>query len=252
MDGLLPLESLLHCKDFQDLQISTEIHPGDGMFKGNMQHYLSCGRDALFNILLAQASAKIKDPAKVLDFACGFGRVARHIRAAYPNAEITFTDAMPAASAFCATTFAGRNEPINKDFSGYDPGTSFNLIWVGSLFTHLPESKSVALLELLLRLTAPGGIIVLTSHGRYVRHRRSNDTWPYAIDAAQYDLMIRDADSSGYGFVGYNGSENYGISLASLGWWERTIDTIGNSEIVMLRERGWDRHQDTIALRRLP
>lgn len=252
MNALLPTGVSLHGKAIHDLQVSTELHPGDGMFKGNMRHYLSCGRDALFNILLAQASAKVKDPTKVLDFACGFGRVARHIRAAYPDAEITFTDAMPAATAFCASAFSGRDRPISKDFAGYDPGRSFDLTWVGSLFTHLPEGKSIALVELLFRLTAPGGIVVLTSHGRYVRHRRSKGTWPYAIDAAQYDAMISDAASKGYGFAGYAGSGEYGISLISLGWWEQAIDNLGGSEIVMLREQGWDRHQDTIAFKRLP
>lgn len=230
--------------------VSEQTHPRDGMFKGNMAHYLSCGRDALFNIALARTSANVGAPTNILDFACGFGRVARHLRSAFPDAAFTFTDVMPDASAFCAATFSGADKPINKDFSAYAPGREFDLIWVGSLFTHLTEAKSKALIGLLLELTARNGVIVFTSHGRYVRERRKNETWPYAIDAAQYDAMIDQCHSTGYGFTGYNGSADYGISLASLGWWERLLGNIGHAEIVMLRERGWDRHQDVIAVKR--
>lgn len=234
----------------RNVAVSDALHPGDGMHKGNMQRYLSCGHDALCNIVLAQKSAGVSSPKQILDFACGFGRVARHLRVAFPNAEITFTDAMPDASAFCAKTFSGRDRPVQKDFSGYDPERRFDLIWVGSLFTHLPAAKSAVLYDLLFQLMSPGGLLVFTSHGRHVRDRRAKGEWPYAIDESQYDAMIEEADSTGYGFVGYKGSAEYGISLASLAWWERTINGTA-SEMVMLRERGWDRHQDVIAVKRV-
>lgn len=230
--------------------ISEELHPGDGMHKGNMQRYLFCGKDALFNIVLAQKSAGVSAPKQILDFACGFGRVARHLRGTFPDAEITFTDAMPDASAFCAATFSGRDCPVRKDFSGYAPERLFDLIWVGSLFTHLPAAKSAVLYDLLFQVMAPEGVLVFTSHGRHVRDRRVRGKWPYAIDASQYDAMIEEANSTGYGFVGYKGSAEYGISLASLAWWERTINDSA-SEVVILRERGWDRHQDVIAVKRV-
>lgn len=239
---------LIASRGLLESPVSETLHDRDGMYKGNISRYLSCGQDALFNIALARASAGAGDPARILDFACGFGRVARHIRAAFPDAEITFTDVMKDASAFCAETFAGRDKPISKDFSGYDPERKFDLTWVGSLFTHLPEEKSAKLINLLLGLTKPGGVIVFTSHGRYIRERRHAGTWPYAIDAEQYDAMISQADTAGYGFVNYKKSADYGISLASLGWWERTISS--QAEIVLLRERGWDRHQDVIAIKR--
>lgn len=231
-------------------QVNEKLHDGDGMFKGNMLRYLSCGKDALFNVAMASVAAGSGEPSRILDFACGFGRVGRHLRAAFPSAEITFTDVMPNASAFCAATFDGRDEPIKKDFSGYEPQRKFDLIWVGSLFTHLPEANSDRLINLLFDITAPGGIIVFTSHGRYIRDRRKKETWPYAIDSIQYDAMINQEEAMGYGFAGYRGSVDYGISLVSLAWWERRLRLIENSEIVMLRERGWDRHQDVIAIRR--
>lgn len=245
------LTRLLRDKGGLDLAVSDELHPRDGMLAGDMAHYLRCGRDALFNIALGQASAGAAEPSRILDFACGFGRVARQLRAAFPSAEITFTDAMPDASAFCAKAFSGRDKPIRKDFEGYNPGGSFDLIWIGSLFTHLPSVKSAELINLLFGLVSPGGVIVFTSHGRHVRDRRSKGKWPYAINASQYDAMIQEASATGYGFVGYEGNSEYGISLASLGWWECALGAINSSEIVLVRERGWDRHQDVIAIKRL-
>lgn len=231
--------------------VSEEMDPGDGMFKGDMRQYMSCGRDALFNVYLALASARApKPPARILDFACGFGRVGRHFRAAFPEANLTFSDAMPTATAFCAKAFSGEDMPVKKDFSGYEPGPAFDLIWVGSLFTHLTEEASKKLLKLLFGHLVNGGVLVFTSHGRYVRERRALGAWPYAINEDQYDVMIRDADSKGYGFTGYGESTEYGISLVTLGWWERALAGIPDSEVVLLRERGWVRHQDVIAFKR--
>lgn len=231
--------------------VSKLRHTQDGMYKGDDHHYMSCGRSALFNIALGLVSANAGTPLEILDFACGFGRVARHLRAGFPDARITFTDAMESATAFCAETFGGESLPIRKDFAGYSPARKFDLIWVGSLFTHLPEGKSAELIGLLLQNLSGGGVIVFTSHGRFVQERRNSGKWPYNIDAGQYDRMIQDKENSGYGFVGYGDSEAYGISLVSLGWWERTINSVAKSEVVLLRERGWDRHQDVIAIKKL-
>lgn len=247
--------TLLTNSHWLDLPVNEERHPGDGMFSGDTTQYLSCGKDALFNIALAQVSAGVGSPRRVLDFACGFGRVARYLRAGFPDAEITFSDVMPVASAFCSTTFAGRDEPINKNLVAYEPGRRFDLIWVGSLFTHLPEAKSSRLLELLLGVLEPQGLLVCTSHGRYIKERRNVGKWPYAIDGEQYDALIAQTDATGYGFVPYESQTDYGISLASLGWWERTLSSrteTRQAEIIMVRERGWVRHQDVIAIRSDP
>src|SRR5688572_13090072 len=95
MSATAVVATLIHRRGQVDAEVSDAMHPRDGMLRDNLTHYLSCGRDALLNIALAQASARVGVPARILDFACGFGRVARHLRAAYPNAEITFSDAMP-------------------------------------------------------------------------------------------------------------------------------------------------------------
>lgn len=231
--------------------VSELRHTRDRMYTGDDRHYMSCGRNALFNIALGLVSANARAPSEILDFACGFGRVARHLRAAFPDARITFTDAMESASAFCAQTFSGESLPIRKDFVGYSPARKFDLIWVGSLFTHLPERKSAELIGLLLQNLSAGGVIVFTSHGRFVQERRSSGKWPYNIDANQYDRMIQDKENSGYGFVGYSDGGDYGISLVSQGWWEQTINSFAKSEVILLRERGWDRHQDVIAIKKL-
>lgn len=246
-------QALLADRNWSKLPVSRERHSGDGMFVGDVSHYLSCGQDALFNIALALMSANTGNPRRILDFACGFGRVARYLRAGFPDAEITFTDVMTEASAFCAATFDGRDQPICKDFAGYDPGRWFDLIVVGSLFTHLPADKSMRLLELLLGVTEPGGLIVLTSHGRYITERRASGKWPYGIDAEQYDAMITAAQQSGYGFVNYKGHADYGISLITFDWWMRAIARQGTTdkiELLSLRERGWARHQDVLAIRK--
>lgn len=228
--------------------VSVARHARDGMYRDDLTHYQRCGRDALRNCALALVSANVGTPRKVLDFACGFGRVARYLRAAFPRADFSFCDAMPDASRFCASMFLGKDRPIAKDFSDFHDQDEYDLIWVGSLFTHLDEKKSAHLLSLLYSALTKHGVLVLTTHGRYVEERRQRGQWPYGIDAAQYDAMIATANTSGYGFAPYQGMLDYGISLTKLGWWDDKIAELSAAEIVLYRDRGWDRHQDVIAL----
>lgn len=231
-----------------DHLVSSARHPDDGMYRGNLQHYQGCGRDALRNCALALMSSNAGVPTRIMDFACGFGRVARYLRAAFPKAELCFSDAMAEATSFCASTFRGENRQIAKDFSNFSRNSKFDLIWVGSLFTHLDENKSIVLLRLLYSVLAENGVLVATTHGRYVEARRHKGGWPYAIDAAGYDALIESAVGSGYGFEPYPGMVDYGISLTKFGWWDSQIGGLPGAETVMYRERGWDRHQDVIAL----
>ena len=69
------------------------IHPEDDMFaksKSGEKEYLAVGRHAITMIETA-----VKDPANissVLDFACGHGRVARHLASSFPNSHRSFSD----------------------------------------------------------------------------------------------------------------------------------------------------------------
>jgi SAM-dependent methyltransferase len=105
---------------------------------------------------------------RILDFGCGCGRVARHW-AALP-VEICGTDLHPGAIVWCQ-----RNLPFGRFFVNdispalpFEEGR-FNLVYALSVFTHLPSALQRPWLLELLRVTAPGGYLLISTHGeRYL------------------------------------------------------------------------------------
>ena len=127
-----------------------EICEGDRMFKGNRDAYFNAGFSALKNVRLAMLAAGIGDFAEILDFPSGHGRVLRYLRADFPNARVTACDIEIPAADFCekafgATKVLGHEDPWEIKLPGH-----YDLIWVGSLLTHLNKDTCAEFLEFFL------------------------------------------------------------------------------------------------------
>jgi SAM-dependent methyltransferase len=112
------------------------------MYAGSLDHYLSVGLSGLRIMRLALEIAGATDPKAILDLPCGHGRVLRHIRVAFPAARITACDLDRDGVDFCVREFG-----VNGVYSSSKPaeipiGDQFDLIWCGSLLTHLSVRQS--------------------------------------------------------------------------------------------------------------
>jgi SAM-dependent methyltransferase len=143
----------------------TDIAPSDQMFQGNHRHYFGVGRSALLAIASAftartQFNNSEGHPQSILDYGCGHGRVARFIRAAFPPARLEVTDYSHDGVTWCIDHLGCHDmgEGIPSDY--------YDLIWVGSVFTHLPQHKAVSLIANLKASLRPFGILIYTTHGR--------------------------------------------------------------------------------------
>jgi SAM-dependent methyltransferase len=135
--------------------VNRHISPADQMLSGaalDREYYFRCGRSAVERIQTSLATASIprERVKRILDLPCGHGRVLRYLRAAFPEAEIAACDLLRDGADFCASTFGATpvyscDEPEAIPLS---PG-SFDLIWVGSLFTHLDAPLWVRFLAVL-------------------------------------------------------------------------------------------------------
>src|SRR2546423_3623530 len=153
----------------RNLKINPEISPRDEMLCGNRDYYFLVGQYALHCVDTAlQAAARDRsDVQTILDLPCGHGRVMRYLRAAFPHAEMTACDLLSDGVDFCATTFgASRLYSREKVEDIPLPPGSFDLVWVGSLFTHLSAELWSRWLLLFHKSLRPAGVLIFSSHGR--------------------------------------------------------------------------------------
>lgn len=228
--------------------ISLALHHDDGMYQGDGDlHYLTCGASAINVITAAADLARIR-PRSILDFGAGAGRVTRWLRAAYPEAKIFATDLRSSDMEFCAREFRASSWVSGTDIDGLASPSQYDLIWVGSVITHLSAADSERLLRRLLSWLRPNGVLVASFHGRFARHRGPEFDF-YGVGQAWPALEGGYAEA-GFGYADYPGQTGYGISLTRLGWVAWLSERLEDTRLVLLSERVWDDHHDVLALQR--
>lgn len=225
-------------------KVSSRISPGDGMYYGDGAQYFRVGLSAIHCIDEALGRANLTKVRTILDLPCGSGRVMRFLRQRFPDAEITACELAPGPVEFCVRTFGARPAFSSLNLDEVALGQEFDLIWCGSLVTHLNERGIVALLRLFRRHLAPGGIVICTIHGDFVARRMPTRDFDYGLAPEQIDRIGIDYPQTGYGFEDYPGERNYGVSLTSPEWIRARVRELGGLREVFFKERGWDDHQD--------
>ena len=231
----------------------TRISPADPMAQpGRLPHYFEVGLGGLRLVERALALADVPDPRGILDLPCGYGRVLRMLRWRFPQAEIAASDIDRGALAFCAERFGAVPLPSDESLADLDLGREFELVWCGSLITHLPQERAAAALDALVRHTSRGGVLVFSTHGRRIAELLASSALPPSLDAAAAERMRRDFDREGFGFAAYAGSDEagYGYSLTSREWVEARLAAIPEASILDVTEAGWDGKQDVYTVRR--
>jgi SAM-dependent methyltransferase len=223
--------------------IENGISTNDEMYQGNYDHYYRVGAEAA-DIVDEFAPDIIKS---ILDLPCGHGRVARHLRGRYPRSQLVCCDIDRDGVDFCKSNFDAKgvysNSELNLHFD-----QRFDVIWVGSLLTHFPESYAIKFLNWSFGLLAPSGTLFVTSHGDFVRDRLSTENYGVsekAIVTIQEGLL-----RYGYGYSDYPGQQNYGISIVSRNWFESIIEKSPTVKISAYLKQRWDSHQDVLIIRK--
>lgn len=103
----------------------------------------------------------------ILDWGCGPARVVRHLPELLSGGtHIHGTDYNPETVAWCREYITG----VTFSMNGLNPPTAypdaqFDAIYGISIFTHLSESNHYQWFHELMRMTRPGGVVLLTLHG---------------------------------------------------------------------------------------
>lgn len=231
-------------------RIERMILDGDAMFAGDPVHYLSCGASALNAILAVLQSAQAGAPGAILDFGGGAGRVTRWLRAAFPDATIEVADLPGENLEFQKATLRSATWESSTDIASLAAPRRYDLIWAGSVITHLRELDSVALVRKLYSWLTPGGLLIASFHGRFARSLGDATPGRY-IAAESWRAITAQSEKGGYGFADYEPNyPGYGVSLCTLAWIAALGNQLGDARIAFLAERGWDWHQDVVAFQR--
>lgn len=219
------------------------------MFRGHTGHYFRAGRDAVRAIVLAMLSAKKAQATRILDMPCGHGRVLRFLQSAFPEASLTACDIDREVVDFCAQTFGATAIYSSEDLDGVELKSTFDLIWVGSLFTHLDRHHWDALVRLLVPSLERNGLLVFTTHGRFAAMNLAAG-FEYHPDPAIQRMLLDEYVATGFAYRPYELNTSYGVSLSSPRWIMSQLMSIDSLRLVSFTEMGWDDHQDVVCCQR--
>lgn len=242
-------EFLINNNINQKLDLIFDVHPDDGMLKpNNGKYYLRCGYEVHDEILkfFAENDQSTDKIENFLDFACGFGRITRWLTHVAPKSNYYVCDIMNNASQFCADSFGAKFLPGFNTFKEYKFEQKFDMIWVGSLFTHLNERNLVGYFNMLTESLNKDGIIVFTLHGLEVVKRIRFNLKNYNMSDESMQQMILDYDHNNFGYANYNHSKSYGISISNYTWFHNLMSKRPHLALRKFIPSGWVGHQDLV------
>ena len=236
-------------EELTPINIIGPIAERDSMFQGDASHYFNTGEEAVQ--LIQRLRPELPATATILDLPCGHGRVLRHLRRRFPDAEIACCDIDREAVDFCSANFGATGFYSNEECELHFD-RQFDLIWCGSLVSHLSQAKTQKILNEMCRLLKPGGALIATTHGDSVgdKIKTNKPEFTYGLSGEGRSKLIEELQADGYGYDDYPEQSGYGVSVISRDWVEKFFANHPGVDLSEYVERGWDNHQDVFAVRR--
>ena len=216
----------------------------DEMYENDGSHYLKVGLSAISCIEDAIRESEANEIKEVLDLPCGYGRVMRFVKARFPGAALTACDLNKHAVDFCAKEFGATPVYSKINLDEFTIGKKFDLIWCGSLITHLDIEHTKQVLRFFYRHLNTGGLLVFSMHGKEVMHNLKTRKYDYTLSNAAIEKIIAETESIGYGYANYKRTSGYGISLTTGAWMKQALDEVGQWKNYRHMETAWDNHHD--------
>ncbi len=224
------------------------IHSDDDMKDpqdADATHYARVGQSAVSAIerALQDAGRSLDDVRSCLDMPCGYGRVLRVLAQRIEPARITACDINRQAIRFCAQEFGVNALRSTPDVARLRLG-SHDLIWCGSLVTHLDSQRVDELLRSFAGALVPGGVAIVTIHAEPPAHGQFaplHDEVAAAFELHGHFHVPYDSALFAYGHA-WHTPQYLGAAFAAA--------ANGSVRLVSHQPRGWDEHQDVLAFRR--
>jgi len=153
------------------------IPPSDLIFlvagSSDVSWFLKAGSLAASSVsdALRAHEVSMAEVGPILDFGCGCGRVLRHWHS-LERSRICGADFNPKLVEWCRANLPFGEFQVNQLSPPlpYRKG-EFGLVYALSVFTHLTEDLQFRWMKELSRVTAPGGYLIVSTHGESYVHR---------------------------------------------------------------------------------
>lgn len=232
----------------QMMGLNCEISRADDIFRffeghpsstNPLRDYLADGwrtLSELMTLLEAVDRPLLKTP-RFMEFASGHGRFTRHLVKALGADRVTVSDVVPDAMAFAQRTFGVRSVLSSTVPESVVWDQKYDVVFVLSLFSHLPRRTWARWLQCLYDGVAPGGVLVFSTHG---------------LKAAAHDSVPLDED----GFFFAPSSESQAIDVQEYGTaftsedfvLARIAETVGMDKLAHRSLVHFWNHQDAYVL----
>ena len=261
----------------QKTEISQVISEKDNMLDNIeddktavLNHYFSVSESAMNCIIFALQMAGKDKINSILDFPCGYGRVLRSLVSYFPEAEITACDIEKDAVDFCVETFSVNGVYSDTNPSKINLGRKYDLIWCGSLLTHLNKHDALRFYDFFLNHLEDNGILILSIQGRFSA-KNFNCYFPHANTSNKIvnfcikysKLLIKSKIvrlfttnrkyfyiSKGFITRKGNSTPNCGVSVVKPSWVVSLFENNPKIRLIYYSERLWDNHQDILVVQK--
>jgi SAM-dependent methyltransferase len=226
--------------------VLDEIDPADVMTDGTPgdPNYFGSAYRALRNVRLALLAAMKADVRSILDLPSGHGRIMRVFKAAFPDAKLTACDTDADGIEFCARKFGAVPVLSKPDPEDIEIDDRFDLIYCGSLLTHVDERGWDGFLRLFERLLDDDGVLVFTTGGRRFANqiRARNRLYGHTEEAALE--MLAEYERTGFSYKEWPNATNYGVTMAAPWWTLRKLEQYPSLRLLSVTEQA---PQDVVA-----
>lgn len=170
-------------------------------------------------MLLSEQGRDLPEVTSFLDFACGHGRFTRFLVQRLDPSRITVADINAGAVDFQRRTFGVDGFESTERAADLDHDGQYEVVFTASLFSHLHVEVWADWLERLARLTAPGGLLIVSTHGPYIRDHVYGEKARASIEPLE----------EGFGFLHTNETHGrldegyYGSAFVTEDWVRRQI-----------------------------
>lgn len=163
-------------EQFAPPHINSAVHPEDQMFTWSARHLKSAdiALSQYYAVALQQLRTayqlmtwkfgSVANVGAMLDFASGYGRMVRLLVVTLPPSRIWVSDIQADAVAFQEQQYNVHGIVSTAIPELFNPGRSFDCIFVASLFSHLPNDLFHRWLARLHSLLTPDGMLCMSVH----------------------------------------------------------------------------------------